>query len=101
MPTSSEKRWAKAVRESADSLAREFRVQGVAASRWIARTPDQDALGLCLPSTAEHEGYSAEKAKGKVGQLAAGESVEIRLRAGLLEPAEAQERIGAINAILQ
>lgn len=69
--------------------------------RWIARTPDQDALGLCLPSTAEHQGYTAEKAKGNVGQIAAGGSVEIQLRAGLLEPDQANERIAAIDSILQ
>ena len=25
--------------------------------RWMCRTPDQDALGLYLPATAEHQGY--------------------------------------------
>jgi hypothetical protein len=34
--------------------------------RWIARTPDQDAMGLMLPATAEADGYTAEKAKGNV-----------------------------------
>ena len=34
--------------------------------RWICRTPDQDALGLVLPATAEPEGYTAEKAKGNI-----------------------------------
>ena len=37
--------------------------------RWICRTPDQDALGLLLPATAEPEGYTAEKAKGNVKVL--------------------------------
>ena len=40
--------------------------------RWICRTPDQDALGLNLPATAEPEGYTAEKAKGYVAELAGG-----------------------------
>ena len=40
--------------------------------RWICRTPDQDALGLILPATAEPEGYSAEKAKGNIKTLDAG-----------------------------
>lgn len=35
-------------------------------NRWICRTPDQDALGLLLPATAEPEGYTAEKAKGNL-----------------------------------
>ena len=34
--------------------------------RWICRTPDQDALGIADPATAEPEGYSAEKAKGNL-----------------------------------
>ena len=29
--------------------------------RWICRTPDQDALGICLPATAEPEGYSRRR----------------------------------------
>jgi hypothetical protein len=37
--------------------------------RWICRTADQDALGLILPSTAEPEGFSAEKAKGNIKVL--------------------------------
>lgn len=41
--------------------------------RWICRTPDQDALGLLLPATAEPEGYSAEKAKGNLKLLGAGQ----------------------------
>ncbi len=39
--------------------------------RWISRTPDQDALGLILPATAEPEGYTAEKAKGHIKQIPA------------------------------
>ena len=31
--------------------------------RWISRTPDQDALGMVLPATAEPEGYTAERRK--------------------------------------
>ncbi len=34
--------------------------------RWIARTSDEDSLGLVLPATAEVSGYLAEKAKGNV-----------------------------------
>ena len=69
--------------------------------RWIARTPDQDALGLCLPATAEHHGYTAEKAQGRVGQLAAGASATVQLEAGLLDPEAAgavEKKIGGILA---
>ena len=40
--------------------------------RWICRTPDKDALGLVLPSTAEPEGKRAEMAKGNVRELEGG-----------------------------
>ena len=43
--------------------------------RWIYRSPDQDALGIILPATAEPEGYTAEKAKGNVKVLACGRDV--------------------------
>lgn len=43
------------------------------AVRWISRTPDQNALGLVLPATAEPDGFTAEKAKGNVKTLPAGE----------------------------
>lgn len=68
--------------------------------RWISRTPDQDALGLCLPATAEHQGYTKEKEKGNVGQLAGGQSIDLHLEAGLLDPQQAEEKAAAIKAIL-
>jgi Domain of unknown function (DUF4432) len=36
------------------------------ATRWICRTPDQDAIAIVEPGTAEPEGYLAEKAKGNI-----------------------------------
>ena len=69
--------------------------------RWISRTPDQDTLGLCLPATAEPEGYHAEKAKGNVRSLPGGESVRFDMAAGYLSPAEAtqmEDRIGRLLA---
>jgi hypothetical protein len=69
--------------------------------RWICRTPDQDALGLCLPATAEPEGYKAEKAKGNVRTLAAGAKVVFEMEAGYLPPAEAREMEARIAAVLR
>ncbi len=57
--------------------------------RWICRTPDQDALGMVLPSTAEPEGFSAEKAKGNVKTLGAGEAFLCEMEMGVLDEAEA------------
>jgi hypothetical protein len=50
--------------------------------RWISRIPDQDAIGIVLPATAEPDGYIAEKAKGNVKVLPAGESVRYEIEAG-------------------
>ena len=68
--------------------------------RWMCRTPDQDALGLYLPATAEHQGYLAEKEKGNVKVLPAGESVEFRENVGLLSPEQAKETEEKIQKIL-
>ena len=67
--------------------------------RWICRTPDQDALGLVLPATAEPEGYTAEKAKGNIRVLPAGGKVRLDMEMGTLTAEEAQrmeEKIGQI-----
>ncbi|MDQ3397386.1 MAG: DUF4432 family protein [Deinococcota bacterium] len=57
--------------------------------RWICRTPDQDALGLVLPATAEPEGYQAEKAKGNLKILPPRATFRCTLRMGALTPTEA------------
>lgn len=56
--------------------------------RWICRTPDQDALGLILPSTAEPEGYAAEKAKGNVKLLPGGATYRCEFECGVLPAGE-------------
>lgn len=67
--------------------------------RWICRTADQDALGLLLPATAEPEGYSAEKAKGNVKVLPAGEVFTCAYEMGVLTAEEAQAMESKINAV--
>lgn len=62
--------------------------QAPIAMRWICRTPDQDGLGLAFPSTSEVEGYTAEKAKGHVVELAGGKTWQIDMQMGLLTSAE-------------
>ena len=64
--------------------------------RWVCRTPDQDGLGIAFPSTSEVEGYTAEKAKGHVVELAGGDIWTIDMRMGLLTAAEA----GEIEAVI-
>lgn len=56
--------------------------------RWICRTPDQDAMGMVLPATAEPEGYSVEKAKGNIKSLSAGQKFTCEIELGVLTPDE-------------
>jgi hypothetical protein len=67
--------------------------------RWICRTPDQDAIGIAFPSTAEPEGYSAEKAKGNVRTLAGGASWQVDMRMGALNKSEAEAAARQIEKI--
>ena len=59
--------------------------------RWICRTPDQDALGMVLPATAQSEGYSAEKAKGNVKVLGPGSIFHCEMECGVLTEAETRK----------
>lgn len=68
--------------------------------RWICRTPDQDALGIVLPATAEPEGYTAEKAKGNIKALPAGACYTFEMEMGALNAAEAQAMEAHINQML-
>jgi hypothetical protein len=70
------------------------------AVRWISRIPDQDAIGILLPATAEPDGYLAEKAKGNVKVLAAMESVRYEVETGLLTPGQARDMEARIEKIL-
>ncbi len=68
--------------------------------RWISRTPDQDCFGLLLPSTAEPDGYHAEKAKGNVRVLPGGSAARFEVEAGLLLPEEVRKMEREIERIL-
>lgn len=68
--------------------------------RWICRTPDQDALGIILPATAEPEGYTAEKAKGNIKVLPGGETFECDMEAGALTQDEASALAAHIEQIV-
>ena len=57
--------------------------------RWIARTVDEDAMGMVLPATAEHFGQADARERGMLKTLAAGQSVTMSMVAGYLEAAEA------------
>ena len=68
--------------------------------RWISRTADQQALGIVLPSTAEPEGYLAEKAKGNIKILPALGVFRCTLEMGALTPAEAERTTECIARIV-
>ncbi len=68
--------------------------------RWISRTPDQDALGLVLPATAEPEGYTAEKAKGYVREIPSRGTWRCEYILGALPPEEAERIAATIQAIV-
>lgn len=68
--------------------------------RWISRTPDQDALGLNLPATAEPEGYHAELEKGNILQLNPHSQFDIHMVMGALKASDAAVMESKISKIV-
>jgi len=68
--------------------------------RWIARTGSEDAMGMVLPATAEHLGYSNAKRAGMVKTLAGGDTLQFSLEVGFVDERESRRIIQKINAIL-
>jgi len=62
--------------------------QGPRATRWICRTPDQQGLGIVFPSTAGVEGYTAEKAKGRIVEVPPKGTWDITMRMGRVRTGE-------------
>ncbi len=56
--------------------------------RWILAGSDQQVAAFALPATCEPEGYTAEKAKGNIKILGAGESRSFTVRTGWLSATE-------------
>lgn len=54
------------------------------ATRWIARTKDEDAMGMCLPATAEHKGRLYCQAHKEQRYLKPGQSVTFHVETGIL-----------------
>ena len=54
------------------------------ATRWIARTGDEDAMGMCLPATAEHMGRLYCQAHGEQKYLAPGKTFSVHIETGIL-----------------
>ena len=68
--------------------------------RWIARTGPEDAMGMVLPATAEHLGYTYCKQHHFERYLPSGQSEQYQIEIGLLPPARAAETEEAIHRIL-
>ncbi len=60
--------------------------------RWILKNKNQSVIGI-LPATCEPEGYTAEKKKGNVRSLGAGERVLFAMRAGTMSRKETDEAL--------
>ncbi len=69
------------------------------ATRWLCRTPDQDAMALVEPGTAEPEGYLAEKAKGNLLVLPPKGKFAAQILAGALDGGAARKVEEKINRI--
>lgn len=69
------------------------------AIRWIARTGDEDSMGMVLPATAEHLGYTYAKEHGQLKVLPPNEEVNISMTIGLLDAGEAEAVAAKIQNI--
>ena len=69
------------------------------AIRWIARTSDEDSMGMVLPATAEHLGYSHAKRNGQIKVLGPNEKLNFTLEAGYLNAEQAKEVKSKIEKI--
>ncbi len=70
------------------------------ATRWISRTPDQDAIALVEAGTCEPEGFLAEQAKGNVKWIPPGGTFHAEFRIGALSPTEAAQLAEKIQTMI-
>jgi hypothetical protein len=68
--------------------------------RWICRTRDQDALGF-EAGTAEVDGFTAEKKKGNLRELAPGEVFSCELEVGVLDAPGALSLMQEISQLVE
>ncbi|MFA7636990.1 MAG: DUF4432 family protein [Monoglobales bacterium] len=68
-------------------------------TRWIARTKDEDALGMVLPATSSHKGYIYCKSQGQERYLASGETMTYHISTGILSPEESERMKNKIQKV--
>ena len=69
--------------------------------RWISATPDEKAMGMALPATSEHLGYSYAKRNGQVKTLPPLGEARFRIDCGYIEEERAKEIEEQIDCILR
>ncbi|MBE6645472.1 MAG: DUF4432 family protein [Ruminococcaceae bacterium] len=69
--------------------------------RWISRTENEDAMGMCLPATGEHLGYKNAKDKGQIKILPPNSELVFEIEAGWLDKPCAEEVKSRIAKILE
>ena len=70
------------------------------AIRWISRTGDEDSMGMVLPATAEHFGYTYAKKNGQMKTLPPYGKLNFSIEAGWIDSkkaSEIEEKIKKIN----
>lgn len=69
--------------------------------RWISRTDDEDAMGMLLPATGEHNGYKDCMKKGYIRHIEPYGTVKLDFEVGLLRPESAEKVKEKIASILK
>ena len=67
--------------------------------RWISRRKDEQAMGMVLPATAEHLGYTYAKSNGQIKVLDGGEKIKFNIKVGCLDKEEAVSMTGKIESV--
>lgn len=68
--------------------------------RWIARTKNEDSIGMVLPATSEQYGYNDSKRRGFIKTLGAKEALNFKIVTGYLDDADAKKMIEKIEKML-
>lgn len=68
--------------------------------RWISRSADEESLGMVLPATAEHLGYTLAKKQGYIKTIAPKSTISFTVKAGLLNPEDSKEMKTKINNLM-
>ncbi len=69
--------------------------------RWICRMENEDALGMLLPATGEHNGYHDCVKKGYVRYMPVGKDVVLEFDVGMLRPEHATELTEKIKEMVK